>query len=822
MIDQEYLNKVIENYINLNFDWDLQINCTNFYEKYLYNTTIRLKNSFDFYQHHRNAYADYLIALRDYLLVFNTMLNIKNLPFEHLNEFGLFMNDNVLGANFDFPDYVNEKFAKDVYMSNFEYKETEFEENLDSNTYVKYLTGFDEFRSLSQKLAVYGALNAPDGYTTLISLPTGGGKSLVTQTLAYQKEGLTIVVVPTISLAIDQERVSKKIIKISKENEIFSYSSGVNITPILTAIKNKTAKLLFISPEALMLNESFKEIIREANKNKYLNNIIIDEAHIVADWGTLFRVDYQCLESWIYQLGLENPKIRTFLLSATFERNCTKLLKNLFCRNNNWIEIRCDSLRREPRYMLVKSKNFFEKRRKLIELIRKLPHPLIVYVSSPYEAEQLIDSLLLSGFKNVKTFTGKTTSSKRKSIIDKWVEDQFEIMIATSAFGMGVDKSDVRTVIHAYLPPNANEYYQELGRGGRDRLPCLSVMCIDTKEDQNSAFQRINKRVMTSEKIYKRWFSLYNDKRSIRKKDKIIINTSIKPDYMINDDDFSEDSIYFGNADINWNVYVLLFLRRNNLLKIESVTYEKGIYYFELYDLNKNLLIDKKDDDEFLDFIEQYRSKEYNDYKSGLEILKRSIKSECHVCWSEMFYEVYDYIDEYCAGCPNHEYIIEDSEKFPLKKPINNPVLKCSEEMEQIFLNSKDVIFYYGNQEIKQKLLKSLVEKECNIILSEDFNFNELNTEQKKLNYLILNRKSLVKMMDKRNDYYLSGTMIVLYPEDIENETRYIKTIFNKRKKLGQLKIIHLLKDDVYLSFYGKKFSELVDGPVMNNNRVFK
>ena len=96
--------------------------------------------------------------------------------------------------------------------------------NLVSDPMIYKLTGYKKFKTLDQKLSVYGALRTPDGFTTLISLPTGGGKSLITQTIAYQKEGLTIVVVPTVSLAIDQERVAKNIIK-RKNFSIFSQLS---------------------------------------------------------------------------------------------------------------------------------------------------------------------------------------------------------------------------------------------------------------------------------------------------------------------------------------------------------------------------------------------------------------------------------------------------------------------------------------------------------------------------------------------------------------------------------------------------------------------
>lgn len=108
------------------------------------------------------------------------------------------------------------------------------------------LTGYSKFKSLDQKLAVYGALNTPEGFTTLVSLPTGGGKSLITQTIAFQKEGLTIVIVPTVSLALDQERVTKEVIKRDNKNrEIFSYSSGVDAN--LYYLQLKKGKLEYFS-----------------------------------------------------------------------------------------------------------------------------------------------------------------------------------------------------------------------------------------------------------------------------------------------------------------------------------------------------------------------------------------------------------------------------------------------------------------------------------------------------------------------------------------------------------------------------------------------
>jgi ATP-dependent DNA helicase RecQ len=190
-------------------------------------------------------------------------------------------------------------------------------------------------------------------------------------------------------------------------------------------------------------------------------------------------------------------------------------------------------------------------------------------------ADNIKKSLAKVGINNVRTFTGLTGKSQRKKLIDEWVDNEYEIIIATSAFGVGVDKSDVRTVIHTYIPQNANTYYQELGRGGRDCLPCLSVMCLQP-EDTTIGRDRIIKKVLTSEKIIGRWDSLYNNQKSVRLSDnRVFIDTSIKPNYA--DVDEFDDSPT-SDADMNWNVYVLLFLRRHNMIQILEVKIDHGHY----------------------------------------------------------------------------------------------------------------------------------------------------------------------------------------------------------------------------------------------------
>ena len=427
------MKQIVEDYLNgRSKDIPAELDSGNDAQnRFLRHTVKRLMNTYDLYCRKECGQDDFLLALRDYLLVSETDLELNNLIVPENNMFGIvrdYENDRYF-ASFQFPQYTNYTLAQQAFLRNIpDSKRQHRNYNLCTDSFIHKITGYTAFKSMAQKLAVYGALNTPDGFTTLVSLPTGGGKSLITQTISYQKDGLTIVVVPTVSLAIDQVRVAKNNIRSENiENEVFSYSSGVNPAPILQAIREKTAKLLFISPEALINNPGFETVINEVNLMRYLKNIVIDEAHIVVDWGDLFRIDYQCLESWRKKLMLKNPSIRTVLLSATYEERSVSLLKQFFSQGEKWIEIRCDSLRHEPRYMFVRAKSNSDKKKKMLEMVRKMPHPMIIYVARPTDAFDLVQYLKEHGIENVKSFTGLTNRDQRRILIDEWVDDQAHI-----------------------------------------------------------------------------------------------------------------------------------------------------------------------------------------------------------------------------------------------------------------------------------------------------------------------------------------------------------------------------------------------------------
>lgn len=789
-------------------------------ENFYRNTIKRLMTAYTLYSNNNRYANDYLLALRDYLIVFDTTVRLEDSEIINKNLFGIEFDESekCYFVSFQIPHYLNEKFVKAAFIKNVK-EEVRVENNgLLTDPQIYNLTGYKYFKSLDQKLAVYGALNTPEGYTTLISLPTGGGKSLVTQTISYQKDGLTIVIVPTVSLALDQERVTKDVIGMPRcDEEVFSYSSGVPTAPILKAIKEKRAKVLFISPEALLENQAFAEGIKEANKSRYLKNIVIDEAHIVVDWGAGFRVDYQCLEAWRNMLLMSNPSLRTILLSATFEDRCVDTLKNFFAVDEKWIEIRCDALRHEPRYCIVRTKNNNEKEYSVVEMVRKLPHPMIIYVARPVDAERYKDLLAANGIYNVQTFTGLTSGAKRKKLIKDWVQDKFEIMVATSAFGVGVDKSDVRTVIHTYIPQNANTYYQELGRGGRDRLPCLSVVCLHP-EDTTIGRDRITKKVLTAEKILGRWDSMYNNEKSKRfPNNRVFIDTSIKPKYADSDE---YDDTPTSDADMNWNIYVLLFLRRYNMIKILEVTLTAGHYMILIEIVDDRL---RSMDDELTTHINSIRGIEWDFYSDSYNAMSNAMKSSCKSCISELFTDTYSKVYEFCAGCNAHDdYVVGDVPKFPLKSRVNLPLRQLSEEQLAIFGDAPEAIVFASDKE-QDGLINRFLEKGVSLIVVPD-EYKDidriLNLSVIK-NILVIRLDELYQLVNKRAFFFTSGLVAVIYPEDEKEIGEQFIVLKNNLCGKQNTKIIHILAKNAYVAEAGKNIVELVDGPKLQVNTVY-
>ncbi|MGO5136798.1 DEAD/DEAH box helicase [Clostridium butyricum] len=777
-------------------------------DKYKISTAVRLIKAWKKFQENSMYQTDFECALRNYLLLLKKDIFIKNYkPSDNFSRFGLTYDENNgrIWANSLLPSYVNSQLIKQTQMQDIALNKEKSKHNIWTTPYIHKLTGFNKFKSYEQKMAVIGALKAPKGYTTLVSMSTGGGKSLVTQTVAYQDNGLTIVIVPTISLMIDQASNAKKIIKFDVENEIFYYHSGDDMSNLLKALKKRSARLLFISPESIIKNPRLHEAVIKANEDGYLKNIVIDEAHIIIEWGSAFRIDFQCLDALRKTFIKVNPDLRTYLLSATYSNDTIRQLKNFYSEHDNWIEIRCDRLRHELRYDIIKAASYGDKKRKMIELIEMLPHPMIVYVKSPDDAEQLKNTLNDIGFANIHTFTGRTQLNQREKIIKKWVNDEFDLMIATCAFGVGVDKKDVRTVLHTYIPENPNRYYQEAGRGGRDGLPCLSTILF-TDKDIESAFAFVSK-VITTEKLMGRWFSMLESPRTISLLDnKYNIDTYVKPLYNTSEEYF--DSI--SDQDVSWNVYVILFLRRNGYLTIDDVQYVDNKYLFYITLKNRRILNNNVEIEQEFDMI---RNQEWEKNEADFTLIKTNLERLGKLCWSSMFNKVYTLTDEYCAGCNNHNEIIDFEEQTILKKHIDSPLSKIDNRINEYSYGSKSLIII--NEMINVETINKVIDLGADSVVADN---GIIETCINQIDKSDINRKAAFyeynefTMMTKADKFYVSGAVIIVFPEDVSMQKRILSIIEINSKKYD-IEYIILTKEDYYLQYRNKCLSEVIDGP---------
>lgn len=510
-------------------------------------------------------------------------------------------------------------------------------------------TVFNAYKSFEQKIAVHTAIMLPKGYSLLISQPTGGGKSLVTQMLAACSDGLTLVIVPTVALTLDQYNAANS--NLTNNEGIFCYHgdlSDAEKDKIIVALKEKTAKILFSSPEAIIKNNVLYTQLGDAAVTGYLNNIIIDEAHIVPDWGVFFRPDFQVLSVALKKWRKDSRNsFRTFMLSATLSDDVVDNLFFLFGEEGKNIQVRCDSLRQEPRFYFYSAKSKTEQTNKTLEAIRTLPKPLIVYVLEPREAEDLQKQLKEYGYLNIPTFTGNTADSNRNRILKAWKNNEYDIILATSAFGLGVDKPDVRTIVHACVPENLSRFYQEVGRAGRDKLPSLSIFIPyqskqGTEGDVRRALGLVNKRVLTVDTMVARWVGMTTS--VIMEGDVCTIDTSATPPTMTVD-----EAEFAGNLNISWNVNLLFFLYRTGFIDLNSILYQTNRYLITIKLLKPRIL----NNPELLNTeLQNFREIELNMQLNGYRIMRDLVQRPLSECWGHIFKQLFPLAKELCNGCP--------------------------------------------------------------------------------------------------------------------------------------------------------------------------
>jgi ATP-dependent DNA helicase RecQ len=325
-------------------------------------------------------------------------------------------------------------------------------------TILKQHFGFDEFR-LNQKEVIESCIN---GHDSLVIMPTGGGKSMCYQIPALMLEGVTIVVSPLIALMKDQVD-SLKLNGIAAE--FLNSSQSVQVQrDIIEQLQKGKLKLLYLAPERISSANSLAKLAGSIR----ISLIAIDEAHCISHWGHDFRPDYLVLGA----LKKEYPDVPIMALTASADQiTRDDIVKQLKLKGNNRFISSFD--RPNIRYSIQKKDRLDSFLRKYLEKNRDSSG--IIYCLSRRSTEELAEQLRESGFKAACYHAGLERKA-RQQVQDDFIHDRVRIMVATIAFGMGIDKSDVRYVIHADLPKNIESYYQETGRAGRDGLPSDAIL----------------------------------------------------------------------------------------------------------------------------------------------------------------------------------------------------------------------------------------------------------------------------------------------------------------------------------------------------------
>lgn len=323
---------------------------------------------------------------------------------------------------------------------------------------LKQYFGYDEFR-LHQRQVIETCLRGED---SLVIMPTGGGKSICYQVPALIMDGVTIVVSPLIALMKDQ-------VDGLKSNGVAAEFLNSSISPaaqrnIISRLKEGKIKLLYLAPERISQENSLNEL----TGNTRISLIAIDEAHCISHWGHDFRPDYLVLGT----LKKQYPGVPVMALTASAD-GITR--EDIITQLNLTGDNRFISSFNRPNisYFIHKKERFDQFLPAYLD--RQKDSSGIIYCLSRKSTEELAQRLVSAGYSAACYHAG-LERDERHRVQEDFIHDRIKIIVATIAFGMGIDKSDVRFVIHADLPKNIESYYQETGRAGRDGMPSDAIL----------------------------------------------------------------------------------------------------------------------------------------------------------------------------------------------------------------------------------------------------------------------------------------------------------------------------------------------------------
>ncbi len=380
--------------------------------------------------------------------------------------------------------------------------------SLDAKVGLKKYFGFDSYRTYGGKSLQEEAVNAAINNKSILAVfPTGGGKSITFQIPALMSgesvKGLTVVISPLQSLMKDQ------VDNLESSNITEAVTVNGLLDPIeraksLWRVENGSASILYISPESLR-SKSIERLLLGRNVVRF----VIDEAHCFSSWGQDFRVDYLYIGDFIKSLQEKKNldySIPVSCFTATAKQNVIQDIKDYF-REKLSLQLETFSSktsRTNLSYKVIPKENEEEKYDTVRNLIDGKNCPTIIYVSRTKRAYQIAERLSGDGYL-AKPYHGKMDKQEKSENQDAFIRGDVDIMVATSAFGMGVDKKDVRMVIHYELSDSLENYVQEAGRAGRDENITADCYVLFNEEDLSKHFILLNQTKLHIKEIQQIW-----------------------------------------------------------------------------------------------------------------------------------------------------------------------------------------------------------------------------------------------------------------------------------------------------------------------------
>lgn len=524
---------------------------------------------------------------------------------------------------------------------------------------------YTTYQGLGQQAAIRTVLTSPDNSTLIINLPTGSGKTLIIHALSLYaaKQKLVLVIVPTVGLALEQASRAAELLNKAGLCHGGGYALHGGQTEsereqVLNRLKEGNQRILFCAPESAI--GTLRPTLFRLAEQGQLEALIVDEAHIIDQWGAEFRPEFQLLAPLFRSLKEHSPKgVRTALLSATFSESTLQLLKDAFLlKGEQAIEIHGSFLRPELNFHVQKTSDANAHQDAVLTAVGRLPRPLILYATKQKEAESWRDVLSDLGYARVGLFHGGTPTNQREELLRQWKGDALDIMVATSAFGVGMDKSDVRSVLHASVPESLDRFYQEAGRGGRDGNACWSWLIY------YSAQLHLAKD-LSQEKLISKGLGLVYWKTMLRSQ-------------KASDDCFtvSQSSLHrelrrHSKGAENWNIRTLLLMQRTGLIRLyfpqpkppqfegeltpENIQ-QQDKYFAEYYDrIGVQVQVGNHCTVEAWELVEQRRNQEKQARAAGFARLTgwlKEPKQRLCVLLGD-FYRPSGVVPEHsCGGCP--------------------------------------------------------------------------------------------------------------------------------------------------------------------------